>query len=846
MNIELKPFQEKAVTDLLKAVVRAREEIAEGLPQAIAFSSPTGSGKTIAVTALMEKIIEGDETVEGADADNRATFLWFSNDPELNRQSRDKILRMSSRFQDSDLILVDNSFHEEVLSPGKVYFLNTQKLSRTSGLTSKGDERKKTIWEVIDDTEKYNCGHFVLIIDEAHRGMTADAVRDANEAVTIVQKFIKGSDEVCRLKFILGMSATPERFEQFISTTGRTKRPVVIEPALVIDSGLLKDRIVISHATENRSDEFALLEAAVNKWKSFAGSWQQYCASQTLSTVRPILVVQVEDATANAATPTRTDLAKVIEVIERALGRSLEEKEVAHSFQEDKAISVGDKLRIRKLDASTIQDDPEVSVVFFKMSLTTGWDCPRAEVMMSFRAAADHTLIAQLVGRMVRTPLARRVEAKDYDALNAVSLYLPKYDEDELEKVVKSLQDPESQTAIAVDIESELEMLTLDGAKSELKKIAESLPSYTVESIRKTTGIRRLMKLCRGLAYHGIDTDASQNARQFVVDHLIKNLQAVKDDPGFVAQTAQTGEIEVCEVVIENGTFKRSSSKPIKLKASPENLDRLFRLCGGLLGDGLHLAYWKAKTDASLNEPLKAKIELFALLHIEGVLPSLEAVCVKEFDRIKKTYKHQINKLTSSERLFYATIAPDPKVASDCAYPGSLPMRGKPPEGREFKHKPFEAEGHLYVNTQGKAWVYPQSGWETDIVRKFTTKKGTVGWMRNLPKKSWSLAIPYDKGGAYGPIFPDYIVFVKRDGQILPSIVDPHNEAYEDSEKRAIGIAHYADKHGNLYHEILLITKEGDNYRALDLNRTDVRQKVYKANSRADLADIRKELGFNY
>ena len=47
--------------------------------------------------------------------------------------------------------------------------------------------------------------------------------------------------------------------------------------------------------------------------------------------------------------------------------------------------------------------------VLFKEALTTGWDCPRAEVMFSQRVAGDHTYIAQLIGRMVRTPLARRI-----------------------------------------------------------------------------------------------------------------------------------------------------------------------------------------------------------------------------------------------------------------------------------------------------------------------------------------------------------------------------------------------------------------------------------------------------
>ena len=52
-------------------------------------------------------------------------------------------------------------------------------------------------------------------------------------------------------------------------------------------------------------------------------------------------------------------------------------------------------LVIRKLEQSRIQDSPEVKVVLFKTALTTGWDCPRAEVMMSFRRAQDPTSIAQ-------------------------------------------------------------------------------------------------------------------------------------------------------------------------------------------------------------------------------------------------------------------------------------------------------------------------------------------------------------------------------------------------------------------------------------------------------------------
>ncbi len=119
---------------------------------------------------------------------------------------------------------------------------------------------------------------------------------------------------------------------------------------------------------------------------------------------------------------------------------SLSAAAYAHCFEDDGDIPAG-ALHLRKIDASKVQDDLDVQVVFFKTALSTGWDCPRAEVMMSFRKAADDTLIAQLVGRMVRTPLARRVEGNDY--LNGVSLALPHYDEAAVDAIIRKLQDPE-------------------------------------------------------------------------------------------------------------------------------------------------------------------------------------------------------------------------------------------------------------------------------------------------------------------------------------------------------------------------------------------------------------------
>ena len=66
-------------------------------------------------------------------------------------------------------------------------------------------------------------------------------------------------------------------------------------------------------------------------------------------------------------------------------------------------------------------------------------DCPRAETMMSFRRATDSTYIAQLLGRMVRTPLQMHINVDD--SLNDVRLYLPYFNRENVAVVINELQE---------------------------------------------------------------------------------------------------------------------------------------------------------------------------------------------------------------------------------------------------------------------------------------------------------------------------------------------------------------------------------------------------------------------
>src|SRR5579859_3782779 len=60
-----------------------------------------------------------------------ATFLWLSDMPELNEQSRRRLVETSDVFRAANLVLVDHeTFDQETFTPGKIYFLNTQKVGR--------------------------------------------------------------------------------------------------------------------------------------------------------------------------------------------------------------------------------------------------------------------------------------------------------------------------------------------------------------------------------------------------------------------------------------------------------------------------------------------------------------------------------------------------------------------------------------------------------------------------------------------------------------------------------------------------------------------------------------------
>lgn len=214
-----------------------------------------------------------------------------------------------------------------------MYFLNIQKLGKDKNLVTKGDDRHYTIWETIINTEKQLGDRFYLIIDEAHRGMN-HTPHEENARKTIVQKFVLGEPDIIPpINLILGISATPQRFQRLLQDTqrhcNRTLRTVQIKLDDVRSSGLLKDKIVLFHPEVDQPSDWALLAAAARRWVQMCDEWNAYTTSQGIPPIHPAMVIQVENG--NGHVWTRTDLALVIKTLENAIG-PIKDEELAHGF----------------------------------------------------------------------------------------------------------------------------------------------------------------------------------------------------------------------------------------------------------------------------------------------------------------------------------------------------------------------------------------------------------------------------------------------------------------------------------------------------------------------------------
>lgn len=832
MKYELKSYQEAAAAKVLADLRKGSNEyLAPGAEQAytaVSLAAPTGSGKTVIAAAVIERMLFGDPNTDSA-PDPDAVFVWLTDDPALNEQTRMKMLQSSELLQPGHLVTLDESFDQPRFTPGTVNFLNIQKLgAKTSFVVTADGKRKYTFWETITNTINDAGGNYYLVIDEAHRGTG----NSAKARQTIVKTLIAGKDGVVpAAPVVWGISATPQRFDQFIQGTDRVPRKCEVPVSEVRESGLIKDVLALYYRAENQDMDLALVREAALTLKAMDKEWNAYTDAEGIQDVRPAMVLQLPPS----ASP--QDVATILDVCAEAWPE-LAGPAVAHAMESHTAAEFGSHT-VNYVAPQAVQDHPRIRLVLFKEALTTGWDCPRAEVMVSLRKAQDYTYIAQLIGRMVRSPLARRIEANEQ--LNRVALFLPGFAADAVNNVKRMLEtDPEGPPT---DIEIEPDEAWRNPKVPEaLFGVFAGLPSYSTPSVIHRSQVARLHKLAGLLAGDDVLTNAVTAADAYLINAMNAKHQLL-DSEGKLAHLIK--DVETNTVAAEEwGIFdstSNSTASEIDIVLYAGDLNRQFAASKRQFKDGLATTYWAHLVTSEGLDPQDAKVIVVAMSRDIPTVERAEKAAVSLVRQWQDTYGNDISSLTDDRQARYRDVramAKDPELIHPILPTEPISM----PSNRDIP----TYEQHLYSDKSGR-YRTKLATWEEHCLATEQGRPGFVGWYRNPTGGQRCLRIPYKDGDTWKSVYPDLIVFHAQDDEPRPSIVDPHGHHLADAPAKLRGLAEYAAKHGDSYARIIAVIRDKDgNYRMLDLKDPTIQKHVPEATSQAKIENLFKKHGSSY
>ena len=407
--------------------VKSLFEAMETPARDIILKSPTGSGKTIILTYFMHQYIQSFP---------KTVFVWLTpgkgNLEEQSKAKMDKYIHASQTKLLSDVMTAGFEENDSC-------FINWEKLTKKGNNALKDSERTNFLEHI---QHALNDGiRFVIIVDESHQNNTI-------KADEIIQYF--HTDKIIRC------SATPK---------GIAKAEIIeIPEEEVIAAGLIKKMLVINQdfpqSIETEDQTAFLLEKALGKQRELRAAFLQGG-----NDINPLIVIQIPNKS---------------ETLQDGVERYLETQGLTY---ENGKLAVWLSDRHENLDGI---DEPNAasSAVIIKQAVATGWDCPRAHILVKLRDNMDETFEIQTIGRIRRMP-----EAKHYQNDLLDSCYLYTFDE-KFTAGVKMALDKGALNACTLFLKNEYKDITLTGEQRTMvtstrnpQKALQAIVSYAQKEL---------------------------------------------------------------------------------------------------------------------------------------------------------------------------------------------------------------------------------------------------------------------------------------------------------------------------------------------------------------------------
>lgn len=327
--------------------------------------APTGSGKTVMVCKFIDDYLdENPDTV----------FLWLCPGAGgLHKQSQDSFDEFTTGIPYGDVY----SFISEPDPKGQVFFINWDKINSASNVVLKEGEHKDFMSKIYE-CHNSNIDIFMLI-DEEHK------YRDT------ANKYVANIHPV----HVLRISATPVTVADHVE---------IISDNEVIGAGLIAMGISVNEGVtyaiqenNNLDDDLMLLELADKKRIEIKKEYEKLGLD-----INPLVVIQFPNGNP-----------EWIDRVKQALddmGYPESSGFVASWFSGDHPDKPEEIIKI----------NGEYRFLLFKQAIATGWDCPRAKILVKLREGGTERFNIQTVGRIRRMPERKHYES---DLLDCCYLY---------------------------------------------------------------------------------------------------------------------------------------------------------------------------------------------------------------------------------------------------------------------------------------------------------------------------------------------------------------------------------------------------------------------------------------